>query len=872
MRNKILHLFVFLFLSLMSLSVNAVEQFNFDVTEIEILEGGNKFIGTNRGKITTIDGIEIEADRFEYIKDVNLLSASGNIKIIDNVNDYLIFTENLIYKKNENIILTKENSSAISSKDKIEILAKDFEYDRSKNIINAKKNVIFEDKIEDYKIYSQEVTYELNEQKIYTKGKTSGLINSKYNFESEDIFFFKNTMELRSKKKMTIKDNFNLYNVKNFIYHIESGELKGDSLLITSNYDKPSSDKFYFSSAIINLKKNEFIAKDTEIKIHKNIFDNSKNDPRLFGVSSTKKGNITRINKGIFTSCEENEDCPPWAIQASEIIHDKDKKQLVYKNAILRIYDMPVLYFPKFFHPDPSVDRQSGFLQPRINKSNILGDSITSPYYFAISESKDFTLNPTFFDSGINSFQGEYRQENSNSSSKIDFGFINKFKSKYSSEKKNIIHLFAKSVVDLDYENFSESKLDFYIEKTNKDTYLKIFDNYLLKNETKPKDNNILSSGIDLTLRNQKFNLETGLSSYENLNQLQNDRYQFILPYYRYDTVIKNNLGRVNFYSNGNNTLQNTNNLRTRIINDINFSSIDFLSPKTGFKSNFNVYFKNVNTVAKEDTIYKSSPQSELMNIFEFNASYPVIKENSNNVELLIPKASFRINPGDMKNHAKTDRAINANNIFSVNRLSLEDSLESGRSLTLGLDYRNSNSENNNEMNIKLASVIRDDVEGPIPEKTTLNKKRSYIFGSVDYNKNDFINFEYNFASDNNLADIKYHDLGIGFSLNNFVTDFNFIEESDLIGSAHIIENTSTINFDDKNFLSFKARRNKEINLTEYYDLIYEYKNDCLIAGLKFKKTFYQDRDLEPSEDLFFYLTLIPLTTIEQGIDENLYK
>ena len=82
---------------------------------------------------------------------------------------------------------------------------------------------------------------------------------------------------------------------------------------------------------------------------------------------------------------------------------------------------MPVLYFPKFFHPDPSVDRQSGFLQPRINKSNILGDSITSPYYFAISESKDFTLNPTFFDSGINSFQGEYRQENSNSSSKIDF-------------------------------------------------------------------------------------------------------------------------------------------------------------------------------------------------------------------------------------------------------------------------------------------------------------------------------------------------------------------------------------------------------------------------------------------------------------------
>ena len=72
-----------------------------------------------------------------------------------------------------------------------------------------------------------------------------------------------------------------------------------------------------------------------------------------------------------------------------------------------------------------------------------------------------------------------------------------------------------------------------------------------------------------------------------------------------------------------------------------------------------------------------------------------------------------------------------------------------------------------------------------------------------------------------------------------------------MIGSTHIIENKSTFNFDENNFISFKTRRNKEINLTEYYDLIYEYKNDCLIAGLKFKKTFYQDRDLEPSEDLF---------------------
>ena len=69
--------------------------------------------------------------------------------------------------------------------------------------------------------------------------------------------------------------------------------------------------------------------------------------------------------------------------------------------------------------------------------------------------------------------------------------------------------------------------------------------------------------------------------------------------------------------------------------------------------------------------------------------------------------------------------------------------------------------------------------------------------------------------------------------------------------------------------LYFKTQRNKEISLTEYYDLIYEYKNDCLTAGIKYNKTFYQDNDLVPSENLFFTITLIPVTTYERVLYEK---
>ena len=72
---------------------------------------------------------------------------------------------------------------------------------------------------------------------------------------------------------------------------------------------------------------------------------------------------------------------------------------------------------------------------------------------------------------------------------------------------------------------------------------------------------------------------------------------------------------------------------------------------------------------------------------------------------------------------------------------------------------------------------------------------------------------------------------------------------------------------DDSNFITFNTRRNRKINLTEYYDLVYQYENDCLTAGIKYKKTYYQDRDIKPTEDLIFTVTLVPLTTLEQRVD-----
>ena len=85
---------------------------------------------------------------------------------------------------------------------------------------------------------------------------------------------------------------------------------------------------------------------------------------------------------------------------------------------------------------------------------------------------------------------------------------------------------------------------------------------------------------------------------------------------------------------------------------------------------------------------------------------------------------------------------------------------------------------------------------------------------------------DYNFATDNKVENFVYNSLGVDLSINNFITTFNFMKESTK-GNTNSIENITKYNIDNNNSLAFKTRK-IEISLTEYYDLVYEYKNDCL--------------------------------------------
>ena len=945
MKNKLKnYISILLCFFLFHKTVSANEPFVFNVTEIEIIENGNQINGYKGGTATSEDGSTISAQNFFYNKLTNILETSGNVKYIDKEKNIIITADKAIYLKNDEKIYTTGNSKAVNQnniitassleynkiknifKAKKKVVVNDLEkettiyadeitylkndenvytngnskavnenntitalslkYDKIKNVFEAKKNAVVTDLEKETTIYADEITYLKNDENVFTKGKTRALIENKYKFNSEDVSYYRNLGDLTSQKESLVEDESgNIYKVKNFKYNINKEELKGKEVQVLAKVEENKIDQYFFSEGFFNFKDKSHLAKETKVKIHKDVFGDQNQDPRLYGSSSFSDKDKTVVNNGIFTSCKLNDDCPPWSIKADKITHDKIKKDMIYRNAILKIYDVPILYFPKFFHPDPSVKRRSGFLQPQFNNSEILGSSLYVPYIKTLGPDKDVTIKPTFFEK-ITKFekekyilQSEFRKKGENSALITDFAFLRDYTSLADNKTKNVNHLFLNYTNDLQNPSYLEGKFEAQIEKVTNDTYLKVFQNNLFDTPVMPDSQSTLNSNLKLYLEKDDQNLTTGIEIYENLGVKHSDRYQYTLPYYDFSknltSLIENNnlTGLLNFYSTGTNKLSNTNNLRSTVVNDINYSSNDYIS-KLGFKNNFQLYFKNLNAVGKNDSIYTSNAQIDGMSILKIDTSYPLLRSQNTIEESLTPKISFRLNPGNnMDNYSGTSRNINADNIYDINRLGLSNDFEAGKSLTLGLDYKFDQLENNEledtkdkYLELKLATVFRDQNENNIPTSSTINRKNSDLFASINNQLFENISLTYDFSLDNDFKTINSNAIETKISINNFITTFNFIEQRNEIGSTHLLSNITEYQVNENTSLKFSTRRNKEINLTEYYDLSYEYKNDCLTAALRFNKSFYQDNDLKPTEDLFFSITLIPLTTYEREI------
>ena len=644
-----------------------------------------------------------------------------------------------------------------------------------------------------------------------------------------------------------MKDKYNnSFLSKKFKYKINKKNIELEDALI----EDFENNKFEIQFAKIDLKNNKLSGNDIIINLN-NKYMSPNNEPRLQGEKITYSNNITNILNGKFTTCKKREKCPPWELSADKITHDKKKKTISYQNVWLNIYDTPVVYFPKFFHPDPTVKRQSGFLMPSFKTSPNNNTFFSVPYFNAISENKDMTFTPRFYNTDKFLLQNEYRQKNKDSEFITDFSVL-------ADKRKIENHLFFNFSKKIDFNNFETGDFQINIEQASNDTYLRA--NKL--NSPIIKSTDTLENSFKINMLSDDTQLNSEVIIYENLNRRSSDKYEYIFPRLDIVKTIQNKTqleGDFTFKTSNFVHNYNTNILERVNTNDLIFKSTPNITDN-GFYNNFEFIVKNSNTHSKKSKTNKEGNDQYISGLFQFNSNLPLIKNKDDKTNLLKPKMSLKINPGHSKDLSKNDYKLNANNIFNLDRISSNNTLESGISLAYGLDYILTNNNNNKELlSMNFANNIRLDKNDDLEKNNQLGAKTSNIFGEIKFSPLDFLSAKYDFSLKNNLKDLNYQNLLAEIKFNNFTNTFDYVRQDGDKNSYFL--NKTNYKLNESNNISFSTRENLKTNLTEYYNLVYEYKNDCLKASIEYQKDYYADRDIKPGESIFFNLTIIPFGT-----------
>jgi len=696
---------------------------------------------------------------------------------------------------------------------------------------------------------------------LKSKGETTILTSEGYSLVGTNIIFDNKNRFIKSNDKATIKDleNNNIY-LENFEYSTENNFFKstGKIKIVDSK-----NNSYNFSQIYIDEKRREIIGADIKAFLNQENFKIHKdNKPRVFANTVKIDNQNNEFTKSIFTLCDyrKEDKCPPWSLNASKMTHNKKNKTIYYDNAIIKVYDLPIFYLPKLSHPDPTVDRRSGFLPPSFSDTKNLGAGLEIPYFWNLDKDKDFTLKSRLFESEHPLFSGEYRQAFKQSDLIMNLGFTEGYKNTSDTKKSgNKSHFFSQFVKKFKGKNGSDNEFKLSLQKVSNKKYLKL---YKITNDLVNYESDILENSLNFAHENEDLFLGFTASAFEDLTENNtSDEYEYILP----DIILDKNLfssdkyGYADFQSNLIFHNFETNKFTKFFINDIDWRYKPF-NYSSGLQGRFLGKVKNVNYEAKNTSAYKAETTHELFGAIGYLSELNLFKKiEENSKHFLTPKMLIRYAPGHMREETGTTR-LNHSNIFTLDRLNTNKNFESGLSTTLGFDYELEQLDK--KLNFSIAQIINEKENRDMPSSSSLDQRFSDVVGHSELEINDNLKFSYNFALDQNYSQLNYNEFGANLNFNPVKFDFNYLQEKEHLGDQEYFKGKVGFTPNENALFSAETKRNLITSSAEYYNLSYEYTNDCLRAGLVYRREFYNDSELEPEDSLMFKITLTPFGNI----------
>jgi LPS-assembly protein len=484
----------------------------------------------------------------------------------------------------------------------------------------------------------------------------------------------------------------------------------------------------------------------------------------------TDDGRFLRLNRAVYSPCElcaSDPTAPPlWQLKARRVVQDKQEQEVVYRDATLEMFGIPVLYTPYFSHPDPSVERQSGFLAPTFGLSSNIGTFLTVPYYWSISPDKDATFAPTFStDDGLQ-LAGEWRQRFESGQILLNGSIVNADR-KENSPTGTIVredewrgHLFGNGRFDLD----DTWRTGFDVQHTTDESYLR---RYNISTE------DILTSRLFLEGFRSRNYAVVNAYRFQDLRPGVAEREPMVLP-----------MAEASLLGEPGATFGGRWSLDAGIVGLLRDNEQDTrrFSTEAGWEREFVADAGFVTTVSgtvRADLYYTSdlertdlpgSPNTDETRLRLFpqaqvTTRYPMVRQIGSVEQLLEPVVSLTLAPGvkddpAIPNEDSTEVELLPTNLFRPNRFPGVDRLDPGSRITYGVNNALYGA-GGGRAELFLGQSYRFGSEDNFPVGSGLEEDFSDYVASVRLSPNQYLDLRYNAQFDTDTLRPRVHDLTV---------------------------------------------------------------------------------------------------------------
>ncbi len=443
------------------------------------------------------------------------------------------------------------------------------------------------------------------------------------------------------------------------------------------------------------------------------------------------EGRYTRLSKTVTSACDicEGSPVPLWEIRAREVIHDSDEHQIYFTDAQFRLAGVPLLYLPRLRIPDPSLERATGMLTPEFVSSSSLGIGVEAPYFITLGPHRDLTVSP-LLTTETNTLKLRYRQEFARGSITANGAITS-----------DSLHdgLRAYAFFDGTWDLGNDLTFGAHLKATSDIGYLVDYDFY---------GRDRLPSQLTLTRYREGEALDAQIIGLRTLREAEvpiEDTLPFLIGEATYTRDIDTDLvpGRLSF------DLSASGHIRESHVDEDGMDVFRFgaaldwqhshilgagLKLDAAARTAADLYFVNENS-SYDDVTLRLTQQAAL------RLSYPLIRQGSTRdggtaSEVFTPFVQLGwayASGNDVPNSDAQLVEFDEGNLFALNRFPGSDGIDTGTSVTLGMNYTRSSAQGS--YGITLGRVLTDSISTGFTESSGLagNTSDWLLGGHLDF-------------------------------------------------------------------------------------------------------------------------------------------